>query len=86
MRLIGTALVAIAPVLLSIIQAGEKRKKGTFHFMPCEPSMTSDRCHGPTPGCRFPPPVTGHSEWLPPGFNKTWGIPKNGSECWLEFL
>lgn len=52
-----------------------------------EPSMTPDRCHGPTPGCHFPPPVTDHSKRLPPGFNKTWGIRKEGSvERGLEFL
>lgn len=81
MGLIGAALAAIAAALLSIIQRGEKKekKKGTFPSMLREPSMTSDRCHGPTLGCHFPPPVTDHSERLPPGFNKTWGIPKEGS-------
>lgn len=66
-----------------------EKKEGTFPSMLREPSMTSDRCHGPTPGCHFPPPVTDHSKRLPPGFNKTWGIRKEGSverEQGLEFL
>lgn len=84
----GAALAALQE-MLSIMEWGWERKEGTFPSMLHEPSMTSDRCHGPTPGCHFPPPVTDHSERLPPGFNKTWGIRREGSiesERRLEFL
>lgn len=63
------------------------KKNATFPSMLREPSRTSDRCHGATPGCRFPPPVTDHSRRLPPGFNKTWGKPEEGRrERGLESL